>query len=180
MRHHGSNLFLLTGLLFCITALAADPESFAITEADWASGLARPEYKGIDPCATVKGICIEKDFQPSVSTLVEFDFDSAVIRPEYNAPLDNLGRALNGPLSDAVLKIIGHTDSIGSEAYNQKLSERRARAVAGYLQRRWGISPVRLRTEGHGELEPIASNDTMEGRQRNRRVQFVRIGTYRE
>ncbi len=177
---HDPILFLLAGLLLCITALAADAETFAVTEADWVNGLPRPEYKGPDPCANVKGVCIEKDFQPSVSTLVEFDFDSAAIRPEYNAPLDNLGRALNGPLSDAVLKIIGHTDSIGSEAYNQRLSERRARAVAAYLQYRWGIPAVRLRTEGHGEREPIASNDTAEGRQRNRRVQFVRIGSYRE
>ena len=177
---HDSIPFLVAGILFCITALAADPDPFAVTEEDWAIGLARPEYKGIDPCANAKGVCIENDYQPSVSTLVEFDFDSAAIRPEYNAPLDNLGRALNGPLSDAVLKIIGHTDSIGTEAYNQKLSERRARAVAAYLQSHWGISPKRLRTEGHGEREPIAGNDTAEGRQRNRRVQFVRIGSYRE
>jgi len=107
---------------------------------------------------------------------VEFDFDSSTIRPEFKVVLDNLGRALKGPLKDAVIKIVGHTDSIGDEDYNQALSERRAQAVAAFLRDRHGY--FYLLTEGRGEREPIASNATAEGRQRNRRVQFIRVGTF--
>ena len=75
-----------------------------------------------------------------------------------------------------VVIAIGHTDSIGSDAYNQKLSVRRAESVKAYLVSK-GIEPNRVYTEGKGEKQPVASNKTKDGRQKNRRVEIEIIGT---
>jgi OOP family OmpA-OmpF porin len=76
---------------------------------------------------------------------------------------------------DTKIAIEGHTDSIGSNEYNQKLSERRANSVKNYIIDNFGIDAKRLRAEGFGETRPIADNNTDEGRQRNRRVESVLI-----
>lgn len=75
---------------------------------------------------------------------------------------------------DVTVIIVGHTDSEGSESYNQNLSETRAQAVADYLNTRQGISKTRLLVRGLGESRPIAPNDSEEGRSKNRRVEFIR------
>jgi OmpA-OmpF porin, OOP family len=75
-----------------------------------------------------------------------------------------------------VVIAIGHTDSIGSDAYNQKLSVRRAESVKAYLVSK-GVEPNRIYTEGKGEKQPVASNKTKDGRQKNRRVEIEIIGT---
>jgi OOP family OmpA-OmpF porin len=75
-----------------------------------------------------------------------------------------------------VVIAIGHTDSIGSDAYNQKLSVRRAESVKAYLVSK-GVEPNRIYTEGKGEKQPVASNKTADGRQKNRRVEIEVIGT---
>lgn len=104
---------------------------------------------------------------------LRFDFDSAVIKPEYYALLDNVAQVLkNNP--SLTVEIQGHTDSIGPEDYNKQLSLRRAQAVADYLASH-GIDASRLRVSGVGEADPVASNDTEEGRARNRRVQIMPI-----
>ncbi len=104
---------------------------------------------------------------------VLFAFDKATIREEFKEPLDNLAQVLlNHP--DVHIRIEGHTDSIGSEAYNQKLSERRAGAVFSLLEGR-GVAADRMQTVGYGETHPVASNATAEGRQKNRRVDIVII-----
>ncbi len=100
-----------------------------------------------------------------------FDFDSAALRPEARANLDNLAESLSEYAQTEVL-IIGHTDAIGSAGYNERLSRRRADAAVSYLKR-LGISSKRLRREGRGETEPVASNETAGGRQENRRVEVV-------
>ena len=98
-----------------------------------------------------------------------FDFDKATLRNESRMELDRWVRMLkeNPAIS---LEIAGHADSVGTEPYNQKLSERRAQAVCNYLVEQ-GIDRGRLVAKGFGELQPEASNDTEEGRQRNRRVE---------
>ena len=111
---------------------------------------------------------------PKVGALVNFDYDSDWIKEESHDLLDKFGNALNGGLSDAVIFVVGHTDSSGSEAYNQDLSMRRAKAVANYLIHQHNISESRLVVEGYGESTPIADNQSEKGRSMNRRVEFVR------
>ncbi len=104
---------------------------------------------------------------------VSFDFDSAAIKPSFKPSLGKLTNVL-AKYDRTEVMIVGHTDSVGSEAYNQRLSERRASAVGDYLVGQ-GINRYRVRTEGSGESEPRATNETAAGRQLNRRVEvFVR------
>jgi outer membrane protein OmpA-like peptidoglycan-associated protein len=112
---------------------------------------------------------------PKAGALIQFDFDSARIRPESYQLLDQFGKALSGGLADADIFVMGHTDSVGETDYNQTLSEKRAQAVAAYLINRHHISPTRISATGAGEEMPIASNDTDSGRAKNRRVEFVRV-----
>lgn len=100
-----------------------------------------------------------------------FDFDSDVIKPTAAQNLRNLASSLDKYPNSSLL-IVGHTDAIGSDAYNQGLSERRARSAAIFLANQ-GVSSGRLQTLGRGETEPVASNDTDAGRERNRRVEVA-------
>jgi outer membrane protein OmpA-like peptidoglycan-associated protein len=105
----------------------------------------------------------------TISSDVLFAFDRSDIRPEFYPELNVIADELQQ--RNGTLTVIGHTDSIGTEQYNQGLSERRARSVADFLISR-GIPPERIITEGRGELQPVASNQTPEGRQQNRRVEI--------
>ncbi|MBE0624978.1 MAG: OmpA family protein, partial [Burkholderiales bacterium] len=104
-----------------------------------------------------------------------FDFDKAVLKPEGKSKLDDLVGKLKAVNLEVVIAI-GHTDSIGSNAYNQKLSLRRAGAVKAYLVSK-GIEANRIYTEGKGETQPVADNKTKEGRAKNRRVEIEVVGT---
>ena len=104
-----------------------------------------------------------------------FDFNKSVIKPEGKAKLDDLV----GKIKDINLEVIiavGHTDAVGSDAYNQKLSVRRSEAVKAYLVSK-GIEKNRVYTEGKGEKQPVADNKTAEGRAKNRRVEIEVVGT---
>ncbi|HEX6203728.1 MAG TPA: OmpA family protein, partial [Thermoanaerobaculia bacterium] len=103
---------------------------------------------------------------------VLFDHDRAEIRPDAAAALGHLATLIRAH-SGATCRLEGHTDSAGGDAYNQRLSERRAAAVERWLVEREGIEAGRLAPRGWGEARPVASNDTAEGRQRNRRVEAV-------
>jgi len=102
---------------------------------------------------------------------VNFDFDKDNIRPDAAVILDEAARILTGTHVGARVRIEGYTDSTGPEAYNQGLSERRANSVRGYLVSK-GVEASGLTTVGYGERDPIASNDTREGRALNRRVEL--------
>jgi OOP family OmpA-OmpF porin len=102
---------------------------------------------------------------------VAFDFDSARIRPEFYSELDRIAAMLRANPAER-LTLVGHTDAIGTEPHNQGLSERRAQAVAVYLQQA-GAPGGRLITSGVGESQPVASNETPAGRARNRRVEIT-------
>ncbi len=106
-----------------------------------------------------------------------FDFDKSVLKPEGKAKLDDLVGKLKAVNLEVIIAI-GHTDSIGSNAYNQKLSMRRANAVKAYLVSK-GIEANRIYTEGKGETQPVASNKTKEGRAKNRRVEIEVVGSRR-
>jgi len=102
---------------------------------------------------------------------VHFDFDKATLRPEGFVILDKAA-ALLQQHERVVVEVAGHTDSIGTEAYNQGLSERRATTVKDYLVSK-GIKASRMTVKGYGEAQPVASNDTEEGRAMNRRVELI-------
>ncbi|MES3021049.1 MAG: OmpA family protein [Pseudomonadota bacterium] len=104
-----------------------------------------------------------------------FDFDKSVVKPEGQSALDNLLTQLQG-MNTEVMVTVGHTDSVGSDAYNQKLSLRRAEAVKAYLVSK-GVDASRVYTEGKGESQPVADNATAEGRAKNRRVTVEVVGT---
>jgi OmpA-OmpF porin, OOP family len=119
--------------------------------------------------------------QPPAATKVTyaadafFDFDRAALKPEGRAKLDDLIGKVKGVNLEVIIAV-GHTDSVGADAYNQKLSVRRAEAVKGYLVSK-GIEKNRVYTEGKGEKQPVADNRTAEGRAKNRRVEIEVVGT---
>jgi OOP family OmpA-OmpF porin len=106
---------------------------------------------------------------------VLFDFDKAVIKPEGKSKLDDISNKVRGVNLEVVIAI-GHADWIGTDAYNQRLSVRRAESVKAYLVSK-GIEANRIYTEGKGEKQPVADNKTREGRAKNRRVEIEVIGT---
>lgn len=101
---------------------------------------------------------------------VKFDFDRAVVKPESYGDIKNLADFMSQfPQTTTVVE--GHTDSVGSDAYNQGLSERRANAVRDVLVNQYGIGGERVNAVGYGESRPVADNATAEGRAINRRVE---------
>ena len=104
-----------------------------------------------------------------------FDFDKYVLKPEGRAKLDDLVSKIKDVNLEVIIAV-GHTDWIGTVAYNQKLSVRRAEAVKAYLVSK-GIEKNRVYTEGKGKSQPIADNRTAEGRAKNRRVEIEVVGT---
>ncbi|MEW6707927.1 MAG: outer membrane protein OmpA, partial [Pseudomonadota bacterium] len=104
-----------------------------------------------------------------------FDFDKAVLKPEGRAKLDDLVSKTQG-INLEVIIAVGHADAVGNDAYNQKLSVKRADAVKNYLAGK-GIEKNRIYTEGKGEKSPVADNKTAEGRAKNRRVEIEVVGT---
>ena len=104
-----------------------------------------------------------------------FDVNKAVLKPEAKAKLDDLVSKTQG-INLEVIIAVGHTDSDGSDAFNQKLSVRRSDAVKAYLVSK-GIEKNRVYTEGKGEKQPVADNKTSEGRAKNRRVEIEVVGT---
>ncbi|AUY36106.1 MULTISPECIES: OmpA family protein [Pseudomonas] len=131
-------------------------------------GCPLPQYPATapqpEPAATPEVITLDDQGQ------VLFAFDSAELTQGAQQRLQGLLPKLNDP-SVASVKVIGFTDSVGSDSYNQRLSERRASGVAEYLISQ-GLAPNKVTSQGRGESEPVADNDTDEGRSRNRRVEL--------
>jgi outer membrane protein OmpA-like peptidoglycan-associated protein len=104
---------------------------------------------------------------------ITFDFNSATLKPEFGGVLDKVSQTLT-QYNQTVVEIAGHTDSVGTDQYNQALSERRANSVAGYLGSH-GVMQQRMIVVGAGETRPVASNDTDAGRAQNRRVEITLV-----
>ena len=121
---------------------------------------------GVDVTPTDNGQAILVNLPDGVT----FDVGSSSLKPEFRDTLDKIAASMV-QYPDSLIDVYGHTDSTGSDAFNQTLSESRARTVAGYLSSR-GVSAARIRSQGFGETMPIASNDTVEGRSKNRRVEI--------
>ncbi len=132
---------------------------------------------GVDKCPTVFAKtadgCPPAAVEPKTLTLegVNFNYDEAVLLPEAAGVLDNAAATLK-EWGDAKVEVAGHTDSMGSDAYNMDLSQRRANAVRDYLIGK-GIAADRLTAKGYGESRPVAENETEKGRYMNRRVELV-------
>ena len=103
---------------------------------------------------------------------VTFGFDRSDIQPQFYDTLSSVARSLN-EYPQTLVDVVGHADSIGRADYNQQLSERRALAVADNLTNRGGVLRDRLYVDGRGSTQPIATNDTEEGRAKNRRVEII-------
>ncbi len=134
-----------------------------------------PDYR--DKCpGTPAGTKVDADGCAIIESLVidlkveEFEFDSAELRPAMKDALNDLADTIQGSRGDEMITIVGHTDSVGRSEYNQGLSERRAQSAADHLISR-GIDADRITVRGEGETSPIDSNDTAEGRSRNRRIE---------
>ena len=129
----------------------------------------------LDKCPNTRpGATVDADGCEIIESLTidlvegEFDFDSAVLKPAMEAALTDLAGQIKASAGNETLTIVGHTDSIGSEEYNQGLSERRAQSAAAFLEAQ-GIDNIS--TSGMGETQPIADNGTKEGRAMNRRIE---------
>lgn len=136
-----------------------------------------PECVGVAPIPTVAPPPEPAIEQITLSADTNFDFDKATLRPEGERTLDRLVEDIRRADTIESTLVVGHTDSIGTEAYNQDLSERRAAAVKDYLVQK-GIDPNLITTRGMGESQPIAPNtingrDNPEGRAKNRRVEIT-------
>ena len=119
------------------------------------------------------GVEIERRGDELVLTMpsgITFAFDRYDVQPQFRPTLDRVAEVL-GDYPQTMIDIYGHTDSVGADAYNQTLSENRARAVADYLSMQ-GVNKVRMATLGYGETQPIADNGTESGRAANRRVEI--------
>lgn len=132
----------------------------------------------VSALAPARGTRIEAgEPAPTVRLPILFEFNSAQLRPEGEALLEKLGVALKTPELDSFrFAVQGHTDSVGSASYNERLSIRRADTVLVFLTDA-GVPTTRLEASGMGEQEPVASNEDSQGRQRNRRVEIVNLGS---
>ncbi|KQC11515.1 MAG: hypothetical protein APR62_09780 [Smithella sp. SDB] len=116
--------------------------------------------------------CCDSPTTVTIALNVEFDTNSAVVKEKYHNNIKKVADFMKTyPKTTAVIE--GHTDNVASAEYNQNLSQARANSVRQYLINNFGIKASRLSAVGYGLTKPIASNDTEEGRQKNRRVQAV-------
>ena len=131
----------------------------------------------LDKCPnTPKGVKVDSSGCPivipekvSITLLVEFDFNNADIKPMYHNDIEKVADFLKA-YKNTTVELEGHTDSVGTDEYNMKLSDRRAENVKNYLVEKFDIEAGRLTSVGYGKSQPVATNETVEGRQRNRRV----------
>lgn len=129
--------------------------------------------KGCDG-ALVAGVAV-KEVKVTLQADTLFDFDKSALKPEGRAALDKLAIGIKGMKLEVVIAV-GNTDSVGTDAYNMALGQRRAQAVKTYLVSK-GIDGSRIYTESKGKSNPVASNATAEGRAKNRRVDVEVVGT---
>jgi OmpA-OmpF porin, OOP family len=144
--------------------------------ADIATGVAMSTYV-VDTLLTPVDQPLQYE-RHTVSAEALFDFDKYVLKPQGRAALQNLGAQIRSQgLKVKDIDVVGHTDSVGSDAYNMRLSERRALAVKSFLVSE-GVNSSIIDVSGMGKRQPVASNETAEGRALNRRVEVL-VGTAR-
>lgn len=135
----------------------------------WGDGLYFTNFK----VAEVENVAVKIDKEHKfVTSAIYFNSNSATIKPESWPALYQAANAINS--TDGVIKIVGHTDSDGSDTDNLVLSKKRAESVKSFLVKNFGINPARLITDGEGESKPVDDNNTAEGKANNRRVEFIK------
>jgi outer membrane protein OmpA-like peptidoglycan-associated protein len=131
----------------------------------------KPKPKAEEPPPKPKRVEVTAD-KIVIREKIQFDLNKATIKPESHGLLDELVTVFKENPHIRKVSIEGHTDDQGADKYNQKLSENRAKAVLGYFTEH-GVDAARLTAVGHGESKPIASNETEDGKEQNRRVEFI-------
>lgn len=177
-----TDLLTTAGLNIYLGKVDADPVVPEVVDSD---GDGVPDDRDRCP-GTAPGTRVDADGCPlpvakvaSVKLKVLFPFDSSKVREEYFDDLSELADFLKR-FSDLQVDVEGHTDSVGPEDYNMGLSQRRANAVVDVLVNQYGIARSRLEPKGYGETQPVASNDTKDGRAENRRVMATLEVEYEE
>lgn len=162
-------------------ALAAAPVQSADEETFWSAKGDQGWVTGYGECWESKGgptnipPCSKAIIESFTIDLVndEFEFDKYFLKPDMKVALDQLARDVKGSPGVEALTIVGHTDGIGTQEYNLGLGMRRAQATKEYLVNVGGLDPSLITVESRGKLDPVATNDTAEGRARNRRIEVV-------
>ena len=179
MRSFGRLVLALVAVMFGAAAVAVPVAADGPSVTD----LSDVEVNVIESGDIVEALAVTRDIRgrasvrPRVRLPVDFEFNSAELKPEAKALLEKVGRALTAPdLETFRFSIEGHTDSIGGEDFNSNLSKRRAEVVRDYLANT-GVDQMRLESIGLGEASPVDTNVTDEGRQHNRRVEIINLGT---
>jgi len=145
-----------------------------------ACGYAKPMVKKMEIVTTPTAVSVtaKVDEEIVIAAAVLFAFDSAVLSDDGKLIIvERIARFSDYKKSNVEVKVIGHTDSTGPEAYNQVLSERRAQSVANFIEKMKQSPDANVEVSGMGESQPMASNDTREGRAANRRVKILVTGT---
>jgi OOP family OmpA-OmpF porin len=155
----------------CDAAAAAKPAAAPAASAPAAAAPAAPAAAPAAPAAAPAAAASKVTYAADAF----FDFDKSVLKTEGKAKLDDLVGKVKA-INLEVIIAVGHTDSVGTDTYNQKLSVARAEAVKAYLVSK-GIEKNRVYTEGKGEKQPVADNKTKEGQAKNRRVEIEVVGT---
>ena len=135
-----------------------------------------PKTRSISGGAATRGIKVEgrKTENASLNLYINFEYNSDELKQDAMIVLDQLAKAVDdGRLSKYDFLIAGHTDAVGSDAYNQNLSERRARSVKNFLEKRYGVASGRLIEKGFGESRLLNPSDPNDGS--NRRVQIITL-----
>jgi OOP family OmpA-OmpF porin len=171
-----ANTQLLAGLGMGLRARDGDPDDDGDgvpNRIDRCAGTPRGTRVDVYGCPEKRKALFEEGKRSLVLDGVNFVTDSADLTPESQDILDRVAESL-ADWPEVKVEVGGHTDTVADAAYNQSLSQRRAESVRRYLMHK-GISGKRLRAKGYGETHPVATNDTAEGRMRNRRVELTRI-----
>lgn len=170
LNQRNSRLFVTGLLLAVLPALGCAPRVFADTSGIAINGTPPPPVEAAPP-PPQKRVEV-RDNQIVINEKVQFEYNSAKIKEVSHSLLDEVAKVIKEHPQIQLIEVQGHASAEGSDDYNLKLSDKRARAVHMYLTKKAGIGKEMLQSKGYGETVPIADNETEEGKEKNRRVEF--------